>query len=121
MALAEGDFINESNVDLEYPKWDISVLPGGLKTTHRMLLKMLHAEYIIDQDLQLILYYKREYDNTEEQIPYKLVKEDTFFKQKLPAGILVREWRLELIGLDLTEMKLIELGTTWIAHPIGKR
>lgn len=118
--MEEGDFVYKANIDLRYPKWDLSVL-GGLKNTHRMLLKILHAEYHADQDLQLVLYYKRGQDDTEESIPYTLAKDKTYFKQKLPIGILVREWRLQLIGLDLTKMDLIELGTNWIAHPIGQR
>ena len=118
--MEEGDFIYESNIDLEYPRWDISVL-GGLKNTHRILLKILHCNYETDQDLQLILFYKRGQDDTEESIPYTLSKDNNYFKQKLPIGILVREWRLQLLGLDLTQMKLIELGTNWIAHPIGQR
>lgn len=117
----EGDFIYETNVDLIFPTWDISVLPGGLKTTHRMLLKFLDARYVLDQDAQLILYYKRLYSNVEEMIPYTISKDNEFFKQKLPPGILVREWRLQLLGINLREAELFEIGTTWIAHPIGER
>lgn len=119
--MEENDFITSAAIDIEFPKWDISVL-GNLKNTHRILLKILHCNYETDQDLQLILYYKRGLDNTEEFIPYTLPASQTFFKQKLPIGILVREWRLQIVSIeDLTTMKLIELGTNWIAHPVGVR
>ena len=42
--MEEGDFITTARIDLRYPKWDVSVL-GGLKNTHRILLKILHAQY----------------------------------------------------------------------------
>lgn len=119
--MEEGEFVLTAAIDLEFPKWDLSVL-GGLKNTHRILLKILHCNYSTDQDLQLVLFYKRGLDDTEEAIPYTLPANQTFFKQKLPIGILVREWRLQVISVeDLTTMKLIELGTAWIAHPVGIR
>lgn len=118
--MEEGDFITTARIDLRYPKWDVSVL-GGLKNTHRILLKILHAQYEADQDIQVTLYYKRGLDDTEEMLPYILPNNENYFKQKLPAGILVREWRLQITGLELESMKLIELGVNWIAHPVGKR
>lgn len=117
--MEEKEFVLNAAIDLEFPSWDISVL-GGLKYTHRVLLKILHCNYSVDKDLQLILYYKRGLDDAEESIPYLLPANQTFFKQRLPAGILVREWRLKLFSLeDLQSCTIYELGLNWIAHPIG--
>lgn len=110
----------KANVHILSPQYDISVL-GGLKNTHRILLKYIHANYLTDQDLQVVLFYKKLYSNVEESIPFTMSKDNEYFKQKLPVAILVREWRLELHGFDLETFELLELGTNWIAHPIGGR
>jgi hypothetical protein len=45
----------------------------------------------------------------------------TYFKQKLPIGMLCREFRFEIIGYQVTVCTIIEAGVLWLPKYIGQR
>jgi len=109
------------NVDVQWPRYNVDVLPAQLKNTHRILLKYIHALYSCDVALNFNLYFKQLYSDTEYMYQGTMPANQTYFKQKLPIGMLCREFRFEIIGYQVTVCTIIEAGVLWLPKYIGQR
>jgi hypothetical protein len=116
------DYNQKLNIDIETEKIDVNTIPSGLRTTHRFLLKFISiAPYSIDVDCTVYLIYKNLRDDTEFSLDYTVSKDETFFKQKLPVGIVAREWRLRVVGQQMEQAEFGEMEVLWIPKRIGDR
>lgn len=106
---------------LQSPLYTIENMSESIKNTHRLLLKHIYANYESDIDLTFNLYFKRTYQNTEELLTYAVSKNNVYYKMKLPIGILCRECRFELVGVDSKATFIIDVGVLGKIHKIGAK
>lgn len=109
------------DIFLKSPIYDVDIIPRQLKNTHRALLKIPHARYECDVDLTLKVFVKKLYTNIEVSYIFTLSKDLTYLKDRMPRGVLAREWRWELSGLQATSCTIYECGLMWVPHPVGGR
>lgn len=116
------DYNKKLSIDIETEKIDVNTIPEKIRSSHRFLLKFISiAPYSIDVDCTVYLTYKNIRDDTEFSLNYTVSKDETFFKQKLPAGILAREWRVRIIGTEMEQAEFGEIEVLWIPKSIGDR
>jgi len=116
------DYDQKLDVDIQTEIVDVSTLPSGVRETSRMLLKFITiANYEIDADLSITLYYKQDNSSFENQLTYNVSKDDERFKQKLPAGINARQFRVRVFGSQLTRLEINKISVLWIQRRIGDR
>lgn len=116
------DYNKKLNIEIESEKIDVNTIPEKIRSTHRFLLKFISiSPYSIDANCTIYLTYKNIRDNTEFSLNYTVSKDETFFKQKLPAGIMAREFRVKIIGTELEQAEFGEIEVLWIPKSIGER
>ena len=116
------DYTQPIDIDIESERINVNEIPENIRSTHRFLLKFISiAEYSIDVDCTIFLYYKQLNDETEFTLNYTLSKDETRFKCKLPLGINCREWRIRIIGTGLTEAEFAACEVLWLPRRIGDR
>ena len=116
------DYDQKIDIDIQTEIIDISTLQSTYKDTSRMLLKFIVVgKYKIDADINIYLYYKQFNDDTQFGLNYIISKDEERFKQRLPAGINVREYYIRIIGTGLTEADIDMFGVLWIPRRIGNR
>jgi hypothetical protein len=84
-----------------------------------MLLKFVYANYNSDVRLTFTLYFKRGHDDAWESLIYNLDSTQSYFKMKLPVGILCREAKFEIAGTNATSVMIYNAGVLGKLKNIG--
>lgn len=104
------------------PRFSVYALPKQLKPTHRILLKYGIGSFIVDADnVKFTIYYRRDKTDTEETLPYDIIETDLDFKEKLPPGILVNEFRIEISSPKVQSFESSMIGMLAETMPVGDR
>jgi hypothetical protein len=111
----------ETDINLLSPKYDIDILPAEMRNTYRFYIRYIHARYQSDVDLIFNLWFKRKYDDTEENLTFLMKKEETYLKKPLPPATLVRAFRYGITGQGATQLEIYEAGVMGFPHLIGSR
>ncbi len=109
------------NIVIESPVYNVDIIPVEMRNTHRFLLKFFHVAYDSDKDLTFTIYYKKLKDDTETTLIRPMNKDEKYFKRKLPAALLCREYRFTITGTDITYALIYEFGVISDLIPVGAR
>jgi hypothetical protein len=102
--------IDTMTIFLASPYYTIENMGSTIKNTHRMLLKFIYCNYNSDSVLTFTLYFKRRYTDLWENIPYVLDPAETYFKMKLPPGVLCREAKFEISAAAVKAVTIFNAG-----------
>lgn len=116
------DYNQPIDIKIESCKFNVNELPEKIRSTHRFLLKFISiANYSVDQDCVITLFFTQLNDDSERQVSYNLLAADNRFKQKLPVGVTAREFRIQIVGEGLTTAEISEIEVLWTPILIGDR
>ena len=111
--------INTMPIFLASPVYSIENMGASIKNTHRMLLRQVYCNYNTDQPLTYTLYFKRTYLDLWENIFYTLPKDLSYFKMKLPPGLLCREAKFEISADGIKSILIYNAGILGKLKRIG--
>ena len=101
------------------PYYTIENMGASIKNTHRMLLRQIYCNYNSDVDLTFTLYFKRTYTDIWEQLPYNVDHTLSYFKEKVPPGVLCREAKFEIYAPVAKTVTIYNAGVLGKLKRIG--